>query len=192
MTKMAHLNANTYGLVFGSLLKEPRLMPLGPGSPNADVQSELKSLTIEKAFASKAIRDEDMARCCLAGLWLYHDYLDQSHKLSQEIETPTGSYWHGLVHRREPDFSNSKYWFRRVGAHPVFESLSGVPATLPDGPVGRAAETLLRQGNWDAFAFVDLCEANYDEKAPGHEWCRRMQRAEWMLLFGYCFEKAGG
>ena len=49
-----------------------------------------------------------MASACLAGLWLYHDYLDESHAVSQSIHTPAGSYWHGLMHRREPDFANPK------------------------------------------------------------------------------------
>ena len=45
-----------------------------------------------------------MAACCLCGLWLLHDFLDESHSLSQEITTDTGSYWHGIMHRREPDY----------------------------------------------------------------------------------------
>jgi hypothetical protein len=49
-----------------------------------------------------------------AGLWLYVDDLDRSHHVSQSIETPVGSYWHGIMHRREGDFSNAKYWFRRA------------------------------------------------------------------------------
>ena len=53
-----------------------------------------------------------MAACCLAGVWLLHDYLDESHTISQRIDTPSGSFWHGIMHRREGDFSNAKYWFR--------------------------------------------------------------------------------
>jgi hypothetical protein len=190
MTKMATLNANTYGSVFGSLLKEPRLMPLGPGSPNPDVQSELKILTIEKAFASKAIRDEEMARCCLAGLWLYHDYLDESHKLSQEIETPTGSYWHGLMHRREPDYTNAKYWFRKVGAHPIFDSLTSAAKQLASTELSASRQFLAQQTAWDPFGFINLCE-----KAASSDLemlCRQIQQKEWEQLFDFCYRAAMG
>ena len=48
-------------------------------------------------------------------LWLLAGDLDHSHRISQQSETPLGSFLHGVMHRREFDFSNAKYWFRRVG-----------------------------------------------------------------------------
>lgn len=32
----------------------------------------------------------------MAGLWLYADQLDASHVISQEMENPTGSFWHAI------------------------------------------------------------------------------------------------
>ncbi len=59
-----------------------------------------------------------------AGLWLLAGNLDESHQISQSIESPEGSFWHGIMHRREGDFWNAKYWFRRVGRHPVLSELA--------------------------------------------------------------------
>jgi hypothetical protein len=173
------------------LVGSEHLPPLGPGTPDRDAHAKLKALHINNAFAPLVVRDGDMAQCCLAGVWLLHNYLDESHRISQDIDTTSGSYWHALMHRREPDFGNSKYWFRRVGVHPVFEALRTEAARLVGGAKGKAA-FLTAQTNWDPFAFVDLCEVSYDAGAEHHQLCRLLQRAEWDLLFGYCHAQAVG
>src|SRR5262245_49350077 len=178
-----------YGPAVAELLREPRLAPLGPGRPDRAARPLLEALTDEALFAGRPVRDGDMAAACRAGLWLYHDFLDESHTISQEIATPTGNYWHGLMHRREPDFGNSAYWFRRVGSHPVYGPLRVEAAGLAADAPGQAA-FLARQVNWDPFAFIDVCEASDDEKAPCHHLCRLVQHAEWRLLFDFCWKSA--
>lgn len=59
----------------------------------------------------------------VAGLWLYVDDLDRSHTVSQSLLTTTGSFWHGIMHRREGDFSNSLYWMRQASGHPLIDTL---------------------------------------------------------------------
>lgn len=66
-----------YGEVIAALLCPPRLMSLDAGKPNEKVLRQLETLSVSAAFAPHVIVDEDMARACLAGLWLYHDFLDQ-------------------------------------------------------------------------------------------------------------------
>src|SRR5947209_20388135 len=90
------------------LLMGDRLPELGRGKPNLAVRGVLRALTPDMLFP-KGVGDRQMARACLAGLWLLHDFLDESHEISQEISTPFGSYWHGIMHRRELDFANAKY-----------------------------------------------------------------------------------
>src|SRR5688572_32618825 len=95
-------------------------------------RSALTALSESNLFDPGRARDEAMARCCLAGLWLAFDFLDESHRISQDIETPSGSYWHGIIHRREPDYANSKYWFRRAGRHAIFPAMRRWSALLAD------------------------------------------------------------
>ena len=163
---------------FVPILMEGRRLPdLGRGTPDESARSLLASATVESLFAGRAIHDRDMARCCLAGLWLHHDFLDESHQISQEIETPTGSYWHGIMHRREPDPSNAKYWFRRVGSHPVIQQLvSQAPS------VGYAYR--------DALEFVDWCERWRGSGSAEQEIAKKVQLLEMQLLFAWCLEKA--
>ncbi len=155
------------------------LPPLGPGVPDRAFHDRLRALTPEMICAPHAVADADMARCCLAGLWLYHSFLDESHRISQDIDSSTGSYWHGLMHRREPDASNSKYWWRQVGNHPVFAQLA-------------SEATRLGWKTWDPAAFVDACEQERDTGSEREMLLRQVQLAEWAILFGYCHERAIG
>src|SRR5690348_9587161 len=88
---------------------------LGRGAPNAAARVALERLTPARLVAPRALGSDDFARGCIAGLWLRHGFLDESHTISQSLDNSSGSYWHGLMHRREGDFDNTKYWFRRVG-----------------------------------------------------------------------------
>ena len=62
-----------------------------------------------------SINDASMAECCLSGLCLLHNFLDGSHTITQDIASPEGSYWHGIMHRMEGDFGNSKYGAAKLG-----------------------------------------------------------------------------
>lgn len=44
------------------------------------------------------------------------DHIDSAHKLIQKREDDAACYVHGIVHRREGDYANACYWFRRCGA----------------------------------------------------------------------------
>jgi hypothetical protein len=132
-----------------------------------------------------------MASCCVSAVWLLHDYLDESHVISQGIETPEGSFWHGIMHRREGDFSNAKYWFRRVGKHPLLD-LVGQRAAEMGAVRGeeRMVKKLITGGAWDPMAFVDLCQAAAGGRGNDRELCLDIQQAEWELLFDHCYRAA--
>lgn len=190
---MKSFQASAYGPIFAELLAGDRLNPLGPGEPNQAMRPKLEGMGLTVLFDDLPIHDLEMARGCLAGLWLLHDFLDESHKISQELNTPTGSYWHGIMHRREPDYWNSKYWFRRVGDHPVFKPLHGDAANLTAAAgAPKDAAFLTRQSAWDPLAFADLCERAAKGTSPLEDLCRKIQRREWELLFDYCHNQAIG
>jgi hypothetical protein len=157
-----------------ALLTPPRVAELGPGSPNEAARDKLRALE----FAQPA-RDPLAARACLAGLWLYHDFLDESHAISQELDTKEGSFWHAIMHRREPDAGNSKYWWHRVGPHPVLDQLvKAAPG------VGYAYTT--------PQAFVDFCERVRGTRSADEDLAKRVQALEWQLLFDWCYRRAFG
>jgi len=182
---MTHsFDPRTYGPDVAAVLLPQRLPELGPGVANTSAHAAIASLTIDRMAGDREIHDPDMARCCLSALWLYHDFLDESHAISQEIDTPAGGYWHGIMHRREPDADNAKYWFRRVGTHPIFDALAIEAGLLKVRASGVSG--------WDPFEFVDQCEKHRGTNGQTELKLRQLQQTEWALLFDRCFRNAFG
>lgn len=120
--------------------------PLGPDSPSSDSSSshlpsshlrdaivsasypglldEPRDPELAEILKSPELQDSNLPPLSLAGLWLLAGDLDRSHSISQADSSAEGSFWHGIMHRREGDYSNAKYWFRRVGDHPVLMNLA--------------------------------------------------------------------
>jgi hypothetical protein len=159
------------------LLAIPCRMPLAPGSPDRNAADRLRRLDLPTTFAPATVRDADMGRACLAGLWLRFNYLDESHGISQELSTPEGSFWHAILHRREPDPGNSKYWWRKVGSHPVIQQL------VEQAPALGYAYT-------NPFDFVDFCERVRGKGTQDEQTAEHVQDLEWRLLFDWCYQKA--
>ena len=179
-----------YSPAIGPLLCPTTFCPLGPGKPNEETRPALEALQPDTAFAPHSVRNADMAAACLAALWLRHNFLDQAHSLSQNIDTQTGSYWHGLMHRREPDFANAAYWFRRVGAHSVFPAVRDAAATVAAATADPAARFLVEQGVWNPFDFIELCERCLGSGGGLEVLCQQIQQREWEILFDYCYRAA--
>ena len=136
-----------------------RLDPAG----NSDAVDQLSRLDAAEVVGEKIV-DADMADCCLSGLWLLHNHLHRSHDISQSIETPEGSWWHAIMHRSEGDFSNSKYWYRRVGEHELLAEIAA---------------------DFDPYAFVDQCQQEY-RNGELSAVTQQLAFAEWKALFDYC------
>ena len=142
-----------------------RLAPDGPVSAEA-------SAAVEKAVTAPVLATRPSLQ---AGLWLYVDELDRSHTISQGIDHPTGSFWHGIMHRREPDFPNSHHWFRKAGDHEAMRLVTQVPASA----FGASAHS------YDAHAFVDEAKAAVEAGQAGPELIAK-QQCEWLALFAWC------
>lgn len=145
-----------------------RLMPLvSPRSSDAALAALLRRPARE--LFPHAVKPD----AAHAGLWLYCGFFDESHSIAQDIKSAEGSYWHGILHRMEPDAWNSGYWFGRVGQHPVFVDLNTAAKAL-----GYSTGS-----QWDPRAFIDAC----DQASPSQQALpQQVQLAEWQLLFHFC------
>ena len=113
---------------------------------------------VEAAVKTPAIATQPAV---LAGLWLYIDDLDRSHAISQTLHDATGAFWHGIMHRREGDFSNSHYWFHKADGHPVLTAIE----------------------DYDPHMLIDEVEAAGNFVSPR---LSATQRREWSSLFRWC------
>lgn len=162
-----------YGPTLAAMLRVPRLPALGPGTPAADDRARVAAWATAPDFG-RPVRDSDAVLACVAGLYLHFDCWADAHTVAQDLDTPDGSFWHAILHRSEPDASNAKYWFRRVGTHPVVGLL--------------AAES----GYGTPTRFVDVCEQVRGTGGVAEERARRVQWLEWRLLFDHCARAAVG
>jgi len=139
------------------LLDRSDLPALGPQSrpgarPGAQIEHEAKALLSKLALSDRA---QDLIR---GTLLLWHDHLEAAHTIAQAIEDADGSLLHAIMHRRESDYWNSKYWFRRVGKHPCYPAIANGIRALLKPEQTKLASAVIPGGVWDPFAFVDLCE----------------------------------
>jgi hypothetical protein len=141
----------------------------------------------------------------LAGLWLWHDGLDECHQIVQKSPgelynaapkgddqqlpdmTSTLAFWHAIMHRREGDFSNSKYWYARAAGHPVLEALGNQAGAIVNSfPADNSVFRIIANG-WKPAALVDLAQAVHESPNDHrHAVAVQLQQLEWQLLFDFC------
>ena len=174
-------------------LLDPDLPPLGPGTPKAGFDQRIDETSSETLFGASVVSPAE-ADCCLAGIWLWNGFLERSHDLSQNIDTPEGSWWHGIMHRREPDAGNAAYWFRRVGDHSLFSALGDrVKKHVAHIELPNEAQWLSQGTYWKPQQFIEACEsARRDSNEAVCHVLREVAAIEWYTLFDYCRNLACG
>jgi len=193
---MAEFGAADYGSKICEILSLAdhghRLMPLvASGCISEKARRMVHTLSREELFDGRPVSSVEFADAARSGLFLYVSCLEDCHAIAQEIGSTTGSYWHGIMHRQEPDFSNAGYWFHRVKNHEVFPALQQASLEiLKDNPAPFARQ-LRSESTWNPFRFIELCQVVYHSPDPAMEQSlKEIQRAEWQLLFEYCCWRA--
>lgn len=119
---------------------------------------------------SRQLEEASLPSVMKALLHLWNNDLESCHQIVQQHEMPDENYLHAILHRREKDFSNSLYWLRRVGQHPVLKHF--------------------KNAKWTPENFIHACEQF--EKSPATsaekellEW----QAMEMQVLFNHFLEQ---
>jgi hypothetical protein len=92
------------------------------------------------------------------------------------------------MHRSEGDFSNSKYWYRRVGRHAIFPELLAAARKL-EANSQSGMVVLFNLPDWDPFRFVDTMEQAASRESKDIGLLQAVAREEYNLLMGYCLAR---
>lgn len=171
------LDADILGHRVSKFLTSAQTPGLDDGPGDAVLSEELPGIVKELKWQGSLLE---------AGLWLLAGDLERSHAISQDHGSAEGSFWHGIMHRREGDYGNSKYWFRRVGMHPVLHELAELnsdrgamlTSDLPIEPLCEP-ESL-------ADTLIDNCQAALTRRSGWKDDLEQICWWEWQLLFRYC------
>ena len=155
--------------------------PLPKEPSDYELVIRIREVDDARIFGPQTLAPDAPVALVRVGLFYYHNALDDSHKQAAKSAGDIAAYWHGMVHRREGDFENARYWMRRAGEQPVFQEMQ---ARASDG-----SPHMSRQPNWDPFLFIHLCEQyKYGEteykKELGH-----LQRVELAAIFDYVWRR---
>lgn len=142
-----------------------RVLPLSQAMPSMQPVGPAGVEALEAA--SGVVSNPIIAGCptLVAGIWLYVDDLDRSHRASQSDGSREAAMWHSIMHRREGDFSNSRYWLRQASGLLAFEEVEG----------------------YDPARMIHQAEQAAGQSPPE---LVELQRREWVALFRWCALRA--
>jgi hypothetical protein len=164
-----------------AIFNTPSLPGLGPERRDDTLPLSKLENDLESAVSQSGVSGDNADLVRSAAL-LWHDHLDASHTLSQDIRSNDGSFLHGIMHRREPDYPNAKYWFNRVGTHDALPKIFDRAKTIL---IGTSLSHLVER-EWDPFAVVDSV-SQADLNSEEYILLQQVQKNEFeVLLKRFC------
>ncbi|MFM1549051.1 MAG: hypothetical protein ACKJSG_06610 [Lentisphaeria bacterium] len=188
--------------LFVERLEDRESLPeLQPGSAwDTDLTDEITECSPIDLFMPVEVKNEKAAQAVKAGVLLWNDELSLSHDICQGLKTPESSYIHGVMHRREGDYSNAKHWFAKAKNHPVATKLFEKSTQIGDDIVpatdqlSHYSSDLKGIGHWSPDSFVDWCESasqgNVDSTCL--YFFKKLQIEEIRLLIDHCYQLSIG
>ena len=165
-------------------LHEGLLEKLTPAEPlSCDLLIRVREADDATLSGGRAVGPGKNCALVRGGLLYAIDAIDEAHTFFQDAPGDLGAYWHGMMHRREGDFENARYWFRRAGALPCFPALHRA--------AGEFSTDMARQPGWDPYLLTGECERARFGAEETATALARLQRAEFVGVFDYTWRQSG-
>jgi hypothetical protein len=163
-------------------LRTDLLQELHPDEPrDRELLRRLQAADDSQLIGGKSLRTGGDIGLVRGGLYYAVDALSEAHALFQEAHTDLGAYWHGMMHRREADFDNARYWHRRAGTLPVFDAMHRAAA--------EESHEMARQPTWDPYLFTGQCEQARHGAPELVDELVKLLRVEFDVLFDYTWRQ---
>jgi len=158
-----------------------RLRPAEPLS--YELQLRIRDASDTVLSGGRAIGQPENFALVRGGLLYAVDAIHEAHTIFQDAKGDLGAYWHGMMHRREGDFENARYWYRRAGALPCFAALHRA--------AGEFSADMARQPGWDPYLLTGECERARFGAEENVAQLAKLQRAEFEGVFDYTWRQCG-
>ncbi len=177
-----------------SLQKIRDLVPKGQPRPFDLLQRGEPFREGLKAVSAMETTGQDPENSLLlkAAFFLYFDGFEEAHLIAQDHEGVAGNWIHAILHRREPDAGNSKYWYHRVPLpgtvhQAIHEKVMLKMAHLPIPELAGLARKMEMSKGWEPEAFVDLVDQVRKENpaSPLYRLLVEIQEVEWRGLLDH-------
>ncbi len=164
-------------------LQEDLLRKLIPQESSAPLLARRIREADDAAIAGgRAIGDPAVFPLVRGGLFYAVDAIHEAHSVFQDASGDLGAYWHGMMHRREGDFDNARYWFRRAGKLGFFDALHHAAC--------EHSALMARQSNWDPYVFTGECEQARFGADENLKELAALQLIEFEGVFDYSWRKS--
>ncbi len=118
--------------------------------------SEVIDIELHKLWKARVLPEwsEKQTKCLLL---LWHDYMELSHHIADDERTTDFIYFHAIIHRREKDVFNSRFWFRQLDMrHIVISDIAKEVRTyLTEKGEIQLLESFVKDDGWIPLEFLE-------------------------------------
>lgn len=165
-------------LLFEDTLQKP--LPNGPD----DIETILRIREAGDAaiVGSAWLQQPDLLPLLRAGLFYFHDGLEEARRLAESPRGPLADYWRQMIHRRLGEFDLARQYGRSAGELPPFQLMLRL--------VKDECPAMARQINWDAYLVNALAEQFRFGETDLLPQLRFLQRVEFQQMYRYTWRTA--